>query len=281
MERDLPDFGDPPVVEVILGVQFDAFEDLNSIKMGVLWNKLFQQRFPIVEEHGELAPQYERFGVPRGSQSSFDYSIMLQKKPPSPRAWFLKDDKSELLQIQRDRFIHNWRKLDSDSEYPRYENVRETFSSELENFREYCQSEKLGELNPNQCEISYLNHISLGDKTHSDLSRILTVFQQDYSDQFLRDSFEESQLHIRYLIKNEESNPVGRLHIKATPVVKLEDKTPIYSLELTARGQPDGNGIEGVLKFLNRGREWIVKGFAAITTKEMHKIWKRKDSGEE
>jgi hypothetical protein len=51
----------------------------------------------------------------------------------------------------------------------------------------------------------------------------------------------------------------------------------MYVMNLTARGRPDEESIEGALRFLDIGREWIVRGFAAVTTPEMHAIWRRRD----
>ena len=48
-------------------------------------------------------------------------------------------------------------------------------------------------------------------------------------------------------------------------------------MKLKARGRPDGDGFDGVLRFLNVGREWVVRAFAAVTTPQMHKMWGRRD----
>ena len=45
----------------------------------------------------------------------------------------------------------------------------------------------------------------------------------------------------------------------------------MYVFQLTARGQA-GESFE----FLDLGRKWIVKSFAALTTPQMHRVWKRK-----
>ena len=41
-------------------------------------------------------------------------------------------------------------------------------------------------------------------------------------------------------------------------------------------GSP-GEDIEGAFLFLDIGREWIVRGFTSLTTKDMHKVWRRKN----
>jgi len=41
------------------------------------------------------------------------------------------------------------------------------------------------------------------------------------------------------------------------------------------RGRPLGEGVEGILKFMDFGREKIVRAFSDITTEKMHVLWGR------
>ena len=50
-------------------------------------------------------------------------------------------------------------------------------------------------------------------------------------------------------------------------------------MKLTARGNPQGDGLEGALEFIDTGHEWIVRGFTSFVTKEMQALWGRKDIG--
>ncbi len=44
-------------------------------------------------------------------------------------------------------------------------------------------------------------------------------------------------------------------------------------MTLTARGAPRTSNLQGVLEFLDCGREWIVRGFEELTTEYMHGRW--------
>jgi len=61
------------------------------------------------------------------------------------------------------------------------------------------------------------------------------------------------------------------------PAFTVEDERPIYVLNMTARGAPLGDNLEGVLGFLDIGHEWVVRGFTAITSDVMHRVWGRDD----
>lgn len=275
MDAALPDFQDPPVVEVALAVQFEPLTNLRTPQLGLLWSD-FRGRFPKIEEHPPLDPMMERFGVKGPPTASIRFEMV--RRPPVPRCWFLNESGTELVQVQQDRFAHNWRKVGDGEEYSRYEHVRETFKSELGTFEGFLRREKVGELTPNQCEVTYVNHIIAdnGWKKHGELARVLTLFAGKCSEEFLPD-LEEARLSGSYVIPGADGQPLGRLRFSIEPVYFREDDRPMFLLNLVARGRPDGEGVDGVLRFLDTGHEWIVRGFAAITTPNMHKVWGRRD----
>jgi len=152
MAPSLPDFANPPLVEAALSVQLEPLNKFRTPQMGFLWAE-FRRRFPEIEEHPPLDPVIEQFGV----QRSRKVGVRLQMIPklPTPRCWFLTEFGTELIQVQQDRFVHNWRKVGEGDEYPRYEYVRDKFQEELSIFDCFLRREKIGELVPSQCEITY------------------------------------------------------------------------------------------------------------------------------
>ncbi len=275
MDAPRPDFRDPPVVEVALSVQFDSLGKLRTPQIGLLW-KEFRDRFPVTEEHAPLDAVVERFGAPRVRKGVA--RIEMLESPPTPRCWFLNDAGTELIQVQHDRFVHNWRETGTEAEYPRYEHIRSTFEAELKRFDEFIAREQIGEFTPNQCEVTYVNHIAGGKgwQIHGDLGNVITVFQRSFSDEFL-DVPEDTGLRLRFLIPDDAGQPIGRLHVSLNSGYRSSDDQPLFILNLTARGAPRGGGIDGVLGFLDLGREWVVRGFASVTTPTMHREWGRRN----
>jgi uncharacterized protein (TIGR04255 family) len=275
MNKPLPDFSNPPVVEVALSVQFDRIAKLRTPQLGLLWQE-FRDRFPVTEEHAPIDPVVEEFGAPTARRGGA--RVQLFESPPTPRCWFLNQPGTELVQVQQDRLVHNWRKAGPDEEYPRYERVRRTFEEELRRFNALLNREKLGAITPNQCEVTYVNHIPAGKswKAHGDLSAVISVFERRFSDDFLSMP-EDSGLRLRFVIPDQSGQPIGRLHVALDSGFRKSDNIPLFILNLTARGRPQGGGIEDVLAFLDLGREWVVRGFASITTSAMHKEWGRRD----
>jgi len=271
----LPDFRDPPVVEVALAIQFEPLTRLRTPHLGLLWS-IWKDRFSRIEEHPPLDPIVERFGMPAAMAGGA--GIRIASVPLVPRCWFLNEPGTELIQVQQDRFIHNWRKTGEGDQYPRYEAISGRFRNELAEFCHFLETEKLGEIKPTQCEVTYVNHILSGNawKRHGEVGRVLSVWSGKHSDQFL-DEPEDVRLAIRHVMLDETKKPIGRLHINLQPGYSKAAQLPILILRLTARGAPEPQGTDGAYRFMNRGRKWIVRGFASVTTPEMHKVWGRCD----
>lgn len=270
--RDLPDFRKPPVVETVLSLQFEPIAELTTAHIGLLWQR-FRGRLPLVEEHPPLPPVSEKFGPPSALQAE----VTIEERPPIPRVWFLNDSKTELIQVQPDRFIHNWRKMGGMEPYPRYETIRESFRSEVAILEGFLSDENLGILAVNQCEVTYVNHVEPMSvwQRHGELGKAISVRLTSTS---ILPNPEDLGVRLRFVIPNEGGEPIGRLHVAVQPAWKKSDGSPILTLNLTARGSPIGAGIEGAFEFFDLGRRWIVNGFADLTTAEMHRAWERIDA---
>ena len=229
---------------------------------------------PLIEEHLPLPPVLERFDAP----SPTEVEVTIEEKLPVPRVWFVNDNKTELIQAQANRFIHNWRKIEGMQPYPHYEPIREKFRGEVTVLEKFVSDEKLGTVTVNQCEITYVNHIEpLGAwKAHGQLEKVFTTWSRPVHASFLPDP-EDAGLRMRFVIPDEAGKPIGRLHVSVQPAWKKTDNSPLLILNLTARGVPIGDGIEGAFAFLDLGRRWIVKAFADLTTQEMQRVWERID----
>lgn len=262
---DLPDFSTPPVVETVLSVQFDRLTTARSAHFGLYWNEV-HERFPKTEERGELQPAVER--QPELPLSGVGIQFEALEAPPTPRFWFVNENGTELIQLQRDRFIKNWRKVGEGDQYPRYEHVREGFERDFSSFREFVSRYDLGTIRINQCEVTYINHIEAGEgwKTHADINKVFTVWQQPNT--AFPGAAQDVTFHARFPILDSSGVFVGRLHATMQSVVRLTDGAPMFVLDLTARGQV-GSGTD----FFDLGRDWIVRSFKALTTPEMHQVW--------
>jgi uncharacterized protein (TIGR04255 family) len=268
---DLADYSAPPVTEVVIGVQFNNLERFLSPHLGLVWER-FKVKFPNIEEHPPLPPAFETFGTyPQFAA----INLQIATGTDTPRVFFVNADRTQLLQVQRDRFLHNWRKIASGEDYPRFEHMLETFESGLGTFAEVVQQERLGPVVPNQCEVSYINQIPVpADATL--YSVVGKVFARHTEKMVLGHlgSPEDLRFLLRYVIRDSGGAPVGRVIVSADPARRADGVT-IIQLTLTARGKPLEPSFRGVTEFLDRGRVYLIEAFTELTSDEMHKEWGR------
>jgi uncharacterized protein (TIGR04255 family) len=274
--RDLPNFTDPPLNEVILSIQFATLNNLKSAHIGLLWERV-RSEYPSITEQAPIQTVFETFGIP--SQAPPLLQIQTFLAPPLPRYWFERPGFPDLLQIQHDRILHNWRQQSDNSRiYPRYEAVKKVFEEEINLFQQWLADEKIGELRPNQCEVTYINIINLpeGAALGSCLDRITPMWDAEFSET-PPSELERVRVEMAFLFSQDEK-PAGRVYANFTPAFRQSDRTPVVQLEITARGRPKGETVAEALAFLDIEREQVVRTFASITTTEMHELWGRTDA---
>ena len=274
--RDLPDFKAPPLNEVVLSIQFAALSNLKTVHFGLLW-QLLRSRYPNVTEQAPIQTVFETFGT---SPQVPQLQIQTLFSPPLPRYWFERPDSPDLLQVQHDRIVHNWRQQVDDSRvYPRYEAVKRTFEEEIRLVQQWLSQESIGDLRPNQCEVTYINLIAPpGDEVqHSRIERVTPVWRGTFSEKLAND-LERVSIQMTFLFSHQKKL-AGRVYVNFQPVLRTSDDIPVFKLEITARGRPQGETISDALAFLDVEREQVVRTFAAVTTSEMHKIWRKTDAG--
>lgn len=265
----LPDFDDPPVVETVLSVQFDPLPSVQAAHLGLLWNE-YRSSFPKTEERPPLEPVIEQF--PESLTTRVGLKLQALESMPIPRIWFTNEQEGEMIQVQNDRFIKNWRKPGDGYRYPHYdETVRPHFDRDFGIFVAFLENNRLGTPRVNQCEVTYVNHILAGDgwTGYGEIDRIFTFWRPP--EQSPPGAVEDVRLHSRFVIPGAAGRPIGRLHVDVQPGVRTSDHHPMYVMHLTARGIV-GDGVD----FLDVGREWIVTTFKNLTTESMHRLWRMK-----
>lgn len=263
-----PSYENPPVIEVVCGVLFKSIESLLAPHLGVVWER-YKSEYPNCREVPPLTPVIERFDEPREAQFIFS------DKPPLPRIWFVHSEGRGIIQIQRDRFLHNWKKVRPEDEYPRYHNVIGMFKDRLGQFRSFLFDNKLGDIEPLQYEMTYVNHIPQGEgwRTTREIGKIFPDYGiREDNQRFLQEP-EGINWNTTFILPDQ----AGRLHVKIRNGMSLEYNVPILMIELTVRGIGKDKSQEDMWAWFDLAREWIVRGFADLTSEEIQKnIWRRR-----
>jgi uncharacterized protein (TIGR04255 family) len=269
MDR-LPDFENPPVIETALGVRFAPLDRWSIPYFGLFWNTI-KGRYPYAEVNPPLAPDPEiETGAPLFGKPDFP-RLEIVSSPPV-RCWFLNESKTELIQLQNDRLIHNWRKVSGSEPYPHHETTRPAFERDWKVFCEFLSSQDLGTPSVKQCEVTYVNHIDRGQgwESFNDLPKVFPCWAGATSSGFLP-SPESVSFQTSYLMPEGK----GRLHIVLVHAIRQSDAKETLQLTLLARGNPVSGALPNLLEWLDAGREWIVRGFTDFTSENMHRIWRR------
>jgi uncharacterized protein (TIGR04255 family) len=264
------DFADPPVSEVMFSV---AFDKPVIDEVGILsdfWPRI-RELYPRYQRHAAMPTLTETFDAP-GQQMQ----LRLQAVAGAfvQRYWFLTEAETELVQVQSDRLVFNWRQVAGDEEYPHYETLLPKFIRLLETF---LALEQVAEAGPEVgwVELQYINPIAISPTdsgTHGQLAKALNVLVKNPVRGVLPE-VEDTQLQERFRILWPDGTPRGRLYLTAAPALDKEGKFA-YMVTLLTRGRPGaGEPVTGVQDFLDIGHDLIVRGFVELTTPEMHDDW--------
>lgn len=265
MDSGLPDFVQPPVDETALSLQFPPIEGFSVPHFGLYWNRV-RQDFEHFEIQQPITNLVETFGPAIKRRRPGIEMLDL----PEIRCWFIEKSGNRLVQVQRDRFVHNWRKVAGDETYPRYPYIRESTLKEWIRFGEFLRDEGLSEPQVNQCEVTYVNNIEYGKgwNGYAELDKVIGALAPKQDGRFLA-SPERLNMQFVYRLPDD----AGRLYISFVPVIRGRDGTEVLQMTLTVRGAPKSSGTEDIFSWLDLGREWVVKGFADFTTQNMHAVW--------
>jgi uncharacterized protein (TIGR04255 family) len=272
MATPLPEFTKPPVSEVALSVSFTPLEKWRSAHAGLYWSRI-HTAYPLTEVHPPLPFSIETFeGKARASQMAIRVELA---NPDLQRYWFTTDPASRIVQIQNNRFVINWRKIQGDEPYPRYaKDLRSKFIDEWTTFNKFLEDQKIDAPVVQQCEVTYVNHIQQDDwKTASEAADLFSFWCRKGTDGFLPEP-ESTSATGTFLMPDQ----AGRLHFNMQRVIKLKDDEQEHAVQLQiyAVNKPKSSAIDDIMKQLDIGHDWVVRGFADLTSARAHELWGRK-----
>jgi uncharacterized protein (TIGR04255 family) len=258
--KRFPDYEKPPVIEVVCGIVFEKIEQFKGAHLGLFWQKV-RKGFPKCEHAPPLGFSPE--------------STDLMKNLPLPRMWFVSEEDDRLIQLQNDRMLYNWRKVEGKELYPRYDTIIEPFKNNLEVLRQFLEEEDLGKIVPVNCELTYINHIPQGSgwNTLSDIHEVLPDLNwRSENERFLPQPLRVGW-NVAFRLEDEDR---GHLNVSLEYGTRRLDKRPVLVLQLTARGLGGKKTMEAVWDWFDVGHKWIVCGFSDLTgSKVQAEVWKR------
>lgn len=261
-------FKNPPINEVIIGVYFDpGLAALRSEHIGMFWSRL-KQEFPTVEQ---------RFPITNPIQSNQAVIEISNEIMPMPRYWLVSEDEATLVQIQKDAFLLNWRRRESD--YPHFdENLKPSFDKYYGIFESFLKDD-VGVESPRigHCELTYIDMIEPSEywKGPLDTSDLIQPFSIP---QCASTNDAVPVFNCAYLY---HVNPNLQLHVAVRSATSVEQPdSPLLYLEFKGLGSPLGNTKPDTDEWYDLAHKVIVEQFLSMTNKQVQREhWIREDIG--
>ena len=259
-----PSFRNPPVVETALSVQFDELRSFRTTHFGMYYATV-KDRFPVADDKPRIEPVVESFPqMPRMPAFRIEPAV-----GRAGRVWFRDAvDGCMMLQLQPDRFVFNWCHKDG-QKYTRYASNQPKLFDEFDRFCDFAARHELGEVKPNLCEVTYVNHIHpIGNETPTDcFAAIFTGIRWESSDGWLRQLPDVVTLNRVFTIDKKK----GRLYAEAG-IATDKAAGDFVLLKITARViHKDGDDLQ---ENMDLAHLWVVKSFTSLMEEHVrHERW--------
>jgi uncharacterized protein (TIGR04255 family) len=267
MPDSFPSFDHPPVVETVFGVQFAPLAKLTNGHLGWFWKERLGSEWTQAADAVVLPMQIETFGTPAWATPAVQLSV--GPASPAARLQVTNSEGDRMIQVQSSRFHYNWQKKEGN--YPHYRVVRQEFDKHFETFRRFVSDKGLGEVVPNQWELSYIDFVPPGDlwRSPSDWQKVLpALFGTGQVPETLRAENVGAEWHFEIVPQR------GRLHLNIN-FARIGDREPGILLQWTARG-PVGASTS-LDAGLELGHSATVEAFLRVTSEEAQRSWGRRE----
>jgi uncharacterized protein (TIGR04255 family) len=251
------DYEKPPVVETAFRFTFPPIKGWNVFHLGLFWSRL-RKRYPFAEAR-----------LPMGSVEVDDLDLKLgpeiHLETLPLRSFLLDSSKNQLLQVQLNAFIRNWRAIEAEQKYCHYSDLKPMFEEDWAVYREFLKSEGLPQPNVFECDVTYINHLVKGREWQK-LDDIAPLFQRMKFD--VKGAVVTSFSFVATVANNQ-------VRMEASPALR-PDGTPIIQLKLNVNGKPASPSETDIWAKLDDCHKLLVETFAEITADDLQKrLWKR------
>jgi uncharacterized protein (TIGR04255 family) len=252
------DLRKPPVIETSLGCFFTDIPDWNILHFGALWEK-FRAKYPIVE-------------FPPPVLQSLEPPITVHWRPGDSlvpiRALFTDVGKTQLVQLQTNLFLHNWRKSDESPNYEHYDHILPLFKDDWKVFTSFLHEQKLKRPQFTRCEMTYFNHLVRGEHwgVYEDLPKLFRVWR-GFDAQSIFRNVEQAAFNVVQAVGK------GKVNMVVSPGVRRSDGKELLQMIVTTTRIPTGFEDKDLFDGLDECHDIALKAFRDFLTDEALKQW--------
>ena len=246
-------FQRPPVTEVVFSVSFTLPQPLKMAHFGLFWDRI-RTDFPRIEDNPPLP------GMIQSSDGMNMAQIDLMLLPPLRRVWFLDKEGRDVVQVQDDRFIFNWKRNPSDPGYPGFDEVNSRFERHLHTFLSFLSSEGLGTPSYTYLELIYVNHLDPSNGLgHLGAAAVLVDHRRDTT----HERFLPEPVALNWLTQYAFPDGTGMLQVHARTGSQVGG-TAAMRLDVAARGAPAITTEDERRNWFQVAHEWTTRGFTDV-----------------
>lgn len=252
MTTDRVIFDSPPINEVVIATYFDPpLSDLRSEHIGLFWGEI-RSDFPVVRQQ-----------IPVGAAPD----IGPDEPFPMPRYWFIASDDINLVQIQKNAFMLNWRRR-GQNQYPGFKDIKLKFDGLFGKFEDFlCRGVGISEVPIGLCELTYIDAIEECDywRGPGDTGKVIRSFPIPLTES----NISVNGFDCRYIYQSEEEMSLStRIW---TMVRSGEPGRSALGLEMKTINRFDGVPKTATDDWFRRAHDTMLKHFLDITSKDIQR----------
>ena len=254
-------FQNPPINELIITTYFNPpISNLRNEHVGIFWSRI-NDDFPKSSQQIPIG----------GAERIIDVK---NEMSPMPRYWFISKDEINLIQVQKNAFMLNWRRHEAD--YPRFSTyLKPTFDKYFSMFSEFIRKHTdTSELTIDLCQLTYINVIKRCEfwSGPEDTRNVIPSFSVPDPGVIFQNA---PAFDCNYIF---DLPPDLQLLVKVRNVVvspKSDEAEPVLIMEIQANGRLGKASKLETDPWFDRAHEAINKCFIGITNTEIQQQhWK-------
>lgn len=255
-------FENPPVNEVVLSTYFNPpLSHFRNEHIGLFWEKI-RDEFPTVRQQ-----------IPVG----VGLEIAADEPSPMPRYWFVAENDINLIQIQKNAFMFNWRRRNED--YPRFHrHIKPTFDKYYGLFSEFIRAEikTVENLAVDLCELTYINALEpsafwKGPQETANVIPSFSILEPDIN----ANELAGFNCNYAYKIATDLHLNIG---IRAATMAQ-QPEVPVLIFEIKASGRLGKVEKPATDGWFERAHETIIRCFAGMTNLDVQNNYWRRSEG--
>ena len=257
MKSQAVTFENPPINEVVVSTYFNPqLVDLQPEHIGLFWGEI-KEDFPSVHQQPPVG----------------DTTILTSRELfPMPRYWFIAEDGINLIQIQRNAFMFNWRRRKD--EYPGFHNhIKPAFDKYYDIFSEFIRREIKNDLSVDLCELAYVNTLERCEywSGPQDTMKVIPSFSIMHSGIDASESLWFNRQDAYEVSSGLQLN----IGIRSGVVREQQQNTPALVFEIKAGGRPGRVEKPKADRWFERAHDAITQCFLGITSRDIQDhYWK-------